>query len=153
VPHLREQHLRTAGYESNQWNESKPTRVRSVIAWPSAMLLVESFLAVFVRQCPFVSFHPRCSCPPRAALAPEGNSRWGLAKATVKIDKNGHKRKQTEKSKTGRRMLNQPEFSRSAPGSLVPIPSNERMQSAVLHSPVEITSQWDESNRCAARVP
>jgi hypothetical protein len=43
-------------------------------------------------------------------------------------------------------MLHQPESSRSAPGSLVPIPSNERMQSAVLHSPVEIT---DESDRCA----
>jgi hypothetical protein len=42
--------------------------------------------------------------PPRAALAPESNSRWGLAKATVKIDKNGHERKPTEKSKTGRRM-------------------------------------------------
>jgi hypothetical protein len=41
----------------------------------------------------------------------------------VKIDKNGHERKPTEKSKTGRRMLNQPESSRSAPGSLVPIPS------------------------------
>jgi hypothetical protein len=89
--------------------------------------------------------------PPRAALAPEGNSRWGLAKATVKIDKNGHQRKPTEKSKTGKRMLHQPESSRSAPGSLVPIPPNERMQSAVLHSPVEITSQWDESNRCAGR--
>jgi hypothetical protein len=97
----------------------------------------KKFLAVFVRQCPFVSFHPRCSCP----LAPEGNSRWGLATSTVKIDKNGHERKPTEKSKTGRRMLNQPESSRSAPGSLAPIPSNERMQSAVLHSPVEITVQ------------
>jgi hypothetical protein len=99
----------------------------------------KKFLAVFVRQCPFVSFHSRCSCPPRAALAPKGKSRWGLAKATVKIDKNGHERKPTEKSKTGRRMLDQPESSRSAPGSLVPIPSNERMQSAVLHSPIEIT--------------
>jgi hypothetical protein len=85
-----------------------------------------------------VSSHPRCSCPPRAALAPEGNSRWGLAKATVKIDKNGHQRTPTEKSKTGTRMLNQPVSSRSAPGSLVPIPSNERMQSAMLHSPIEI---------------
>jgi hypothetical protein len=100
--------------------------------------LGRKFLAVFVRRCPFVSFHPRCSCPPRAALAPEGNSRWGLAKATVKIDKNGHERTPTEKSKTGTRMLNQPESSRSAPGSLVPIPSNERMQSAMLHSPIEI---------------
>jgi hypothetical protein len=43
-------------------------------------------------------------------------------------------------------MLHQPEFSCSAPGPIVPIPSNERMQSAVLHSPVEIT---DESDRCA----
>jgi hypothetical protein len=103
--------------------------------------LGRKFLAVFVRQCPFVSFHPRCSCPPRAALAPESNSCWGLATATVKIDKNGNKRKQTEKSKTGRRMLNQPESSRSAPGSLVPIPSNERMQSAVLHSAIEITNK------------
>jgi hypothetical protein len=36
--------------------------------------------------------------PPRAALAPKGKSRWGLAKATVKIDTNGNKRKQTERN-------------------------------------------------------
>jgi hypothetical protein len=78
--------------------------------------------------------------PPRAALAPESNSRWGLAKATVKIDKNGHQRTPTEKSKTGRRMLDQPESSRSAPRPFVPISSSERMQSAVLHSPIEITN-------------
>jgi hypothetical protein len=111
----------------------------------------KKFLSVFFRQCPFVSFHSRCSCPPRAALAPKGKSRWGLAKATVKIDKNGNKRKQTEKSKTGRRMLNQPESSRSAPGSLVPFPSNERMQSAVLHSPVEITVQFVQSVKSVSK--
>jgi hypothetical protein len=104
------------------------------------MLLVKSsspFLSVSVRLCRFIHLVPA----PRAALAPESNSRWGLAKATVKIDKNGHKRKPTEKSKAGRRMLDQPESSRSAPGSLVPIPSDECMQSAVLRSPVEITNQ------------
>jgi hypothetical protein len=41
----------------------------------------KKFLSVFFRQCPFVSFHSRCSCPPRAALAPKGKSRWGLAKS------------------------------------------------------------------------
>jgi hypothetical protein len=30
----------------------------------------QKFLTVFVHQCPFVSFHPRCSCPHRAALGP-----------------------------------------------------------------------------------
>jgi uncharacterized protein YecE (DUF72 family) len=36
----------------------------------------------------------------------------------VKIDKNGHKRKQTEKSKTGTWMLSQPVSSLAAPGSI-----------------------------------
>jgi hypothetical protein len=96
---------------------------RRVNAWPRVMLLVKT-------SSPFLS----------VSVAPEGNSRWGLAKATVKADKNGHERTPTEKSKIGRRMLNQPVSSRSAPGSFVPIPSNERMQSAVLHSPIEITN-------------
>jgi hypothetical protein len=69
----------------------------------------------------------------------------------VKIDKNGHQRTPTEQSKTGRRMLDQPESSRSAPGSLVPIPSNERMQSAVLHSPVELTVQFVQSVKSVAK--
>ena len=111
--------------------------------------LGKKVLAVGVRQCPFVSFHPRCSCPPRAALAPTGNSRWGLAKTTVKIDKNGHERTPTEKSKTGRRMLNQPVSSRTA-SSFAPIPSNERMQSAVLHSPVGIPSV--DARSCGSRT-
>jgi hypothetical protein len=52
-----------------------------------------------------------------------------VAKATVKIDKNGHERTPTEKFKTGR----------TAPGLLVPISSSERMQPAVFHSLIEIT--------------
>jgi hypothetical protein len=58
----------------------------------------------------------------------------------VKIDKNGHQRTPTEQSKTGRRMLDQPESSRSAPGSLVPIPSDECVKPVLLHSPVEATT-------------
>jgi hypothetical protein len=101
--------------------------------------LRKKFLAVFFRQCPFVSFHPRCSCPPRAALGPRGNSRWGLATATVKNDINRHKRTPTEAARTKKRWANQLLRARSATGSFVPIPSNDRMQSALLHSPIEIT--------------
>jgi hypothetical protein len=92
-----------------------------------------------------VSFHPRCSCPHRAALAPKGNRREGLVTATVKNDTNRHERTLTETAILKQPWANQLLCARSATGSFVPLPSNERRQSALLHSPIEITCHWFHS--------
>jgi hypothetical protein len=64
----------------------------------------------------------------------------------VKDDTNGHERTQRETATTKDRWANQLLRARSATGSFIPIPSNERMQAALLHSPIEITNELNWYN-------
>ncbi|HSU93816.1 MAG TPA: hypothetical protein VLI43_08895 [Gemmatimonadaceae bacterium] len=72
------------------------------------------FMSVSVHLCRSIQVFPARLARP----SPLREESLGAGKGNCE---DRHKRTRTDKSKTGRRMLNQPVFSRSAPGSFDPI--------------------------------